>query len=86
MMAHAPDLVRWDKLASSDDQDRTADLVFTHPVNRTSKNGVTGFPSRATSQKGENLFRVMVEDLSALVRRGLVEQPPLEHSYFARVL
>ena len=25
----------------------------------------------------------MVEDLSQLVRRGLTEEPPLEHSYFA---
>ncbi|HWC59974.1 MAG TPA: creatininase family protein, partial [Verrucomicrobiae bacterium] len=70
----------------SDDADRTANLVFTHPVNRTSKNGVTGFPSRATAQKGETLFRMMVEDLCALVRRGLTEQPPLENSYFAPVL
>ncbi len=86
MMAHASDLVRWDKLTDSDDADRTAGLVFTHSVNRTSKNGVTGFPSRATAQKGESLFRMMVEDLTALVRRGLNEQPPLEHSYFAPVL
>ena len=83
MIAHAPELVRFDKLQTSDDQDRTVGLVFTHPVNRTSKNGVTGFPSRATAQKGESLFRMMVEDLTVLVRRGLNEQPPLEHSYFA---
>jgi creatinine amidohydrolase len=48
MLALAPELVRPDKLATSDDEDRTRGLVFTHPVNRTSKNGVTGFPSRAT--------------------------------------
>jgi creatinine amidohydrolase len=86
MMAQAPDLVRLDKLATSDDEDRTANLVFTHPVNRTSKNGVTGFPSRATPEHGETLFRMMVEDLSAIVRRGLTENPPLENSYFASVL
>ena len=85
MMAHAPELVRWEKLNDSDDPDRTAGLVFTHPVNHTSKNGVTGSPSRATSQKGESLFRMMVEDLVALVRRGLTEQPPLKHSYFAPI-
>jgi len=86
MMAHAPELVRWDKVAGADDADRTSGLVFTHPVNRTSKNGVTGYPSRANAQKGEYLFRMMVEDLVALVRRGLAEQPPLENSYFASVL
>ena len=86
MMAYAPELVRWEKITTSDDPDRAAGLVFTHPVNRTSKNGVTGFPSRATTQKGESLFRMMVEDLTALVRRGLAEQPPLEHSYLASVL
>jgi hypothetical protein len=37
-------------------------------------------------QKGETLFGMMVEDLCALVRRGLIEQPPLENSYFAPVL
>jgi len=85
MMALAPELVRPDKLKASDDEDRTAGLVFTHPVNRTSKNGVTGFPSRATEAHGKTLFRMMAEDLSALVLRGLAEQPPLEHSYFSPV-
>jgi len=56
--------------------------VFSHPVNRTSTNGVTGLPSHASRQKGEQLFAWMVEDLANLVRRGLAEQPPLEHSYF----
>jgi len=27
-------------------------------------------------------FEWMVEDLSALIRRGLEETPPLDHSYF----
>jgi creatinine amidohydrolase len=82
MLAQAPELVRTNRLTDGDDEDRTAGLVFTHPVNRTSKNGVTGFPSRATREQGENLFRWMVEDLSALVRRAMTEQPPLAHSYF----
>jgi len=85
MMAKAPELVREDKLAHSDDQDRTAGLVFTHPVNRTSQNGVTGFPSRASRGQGERLHRFMVEDLSALVRRALAEQPPLSASYFSPI-
>jgi creatinine amidohydrolase len=85
MLAHAPDLVRPNKITGADDPDRTANLVFTHPVNRTSRNGVTGFPTRATAAAGEALFRSMVEDLSDLVRRGLAERPPLARSYFASV-
>ena len=81
MMTLAPELVRPDKLATADDPDRTPGLVFTHPVNRTSLNGVTGFPSRATREQGENLFRMMVEDLTSLVQAALTEQPPLPQSY-----
>jgi len=83
MMSVAPEFVRTDRLAGSDDEDRTAGLVFAHPVNRTSKNGVTGFPSRATRKQGETLFQLMVSDLTTLVRRALTEQPPLAQSYFA---
>jgi creatinine amidohydrolase len=85
LLAMAPELVRPDKLAASDDEDRTAGLVFTHPVNRTSRNGVTGFPSRASRDQGERLQKLMVEDLSALVRRALKEKPPLETSYFTSI-
>jgi creatinine amidohydrolase len=83
MMANAPELVRLNRLTDADDEDRTSGLVFSHPVNRTSKNGVTGFPSRATRQQGETLFGNMVADLTALVRRALNEEPPLAQSYFA---
>jgi creatinine amidohydrolase len=85
MLARAPEMTRADKIAHADDPDRTAGLVFTHPVNRTSVNGVTGFPSRATSEQGEALFHMMVEDLTELVLRGTKEEPPLNHSYFAPV-
>jgi creatinine amidohydrolase len=82
MLAQIPGLVRPEKLAGADDPDRTAGLVFAHPVNRTSRNGVTGSPSRATREQGEKLFQFMVEDLGVLVRRAMTEKPPLEHSYF----
>jgi len=82
MLAIDPDMARPERFAASDDPDRTGGCVFSHPVNRTSTNGVTGLPSRASRQKGEQLFAWMVEDLADLVRRGLAEQPPLEHSYF----
>ena len=82
MLAIAPEMTRRKKMAAADDEDRTAKLVFAHPVNRTSKNGVTGFPSRATRAHGEKLFAMMVEDLASIVRSGLREQPPLNESYF----
>jgi creatinine amidohydrolase len=85
MLARAPELVRLDRFADADDEDRTQGLIFSHPVNRTSKNGVTGFPSRATAAAGEALFRMMTDDLAILVRKGLTERPPLEHSYFAAI-
>lgn len=82
MLAEAPDIARTELLSVSDDQDRTSGLVFAHPVNRTSLNGVTGFPSRAHIEDGRELFSWMVEDLSAVVEKGKSEQPPLNHSYF----
>jgi creatinine amidohydrolase len=82
MQAIAPAMVREEKIAVADDPDRTTDSVFSHPVNRTSRNGVTGYPSRATRADGEELYRWMVQDLSELVTRGMREQPPLAHSYF----
>jgi creatinine amidohydrolase len=86
MMALAPRMVRPDRLAEADDDDRTAGRVFAHPVNRTSRNGVTGTPSRATAVKGEALFRWMVEDLAALVASGIRETPPLAHGYAERAV
>ena len=84
MLGVAPEIVRPERTATADDPDRTTDLVFAHPVNRTSRNGVTGLPSRATADKGRMWFEWMVADLSELIRRGMAETPPLDHSYFAR--
>ena len=85
MMALAPDRVRADRLADADDPDRTGQLLFSHPVNRTSTNGVTGTPSRATRAAGERLFAMIVDDLTAQVTAGLRERPPLAASYFTTV-
>ncbi|HEY4989856.1 MAG TPA: creatininase family protein [Opitutaceae bacterium] len=81
MMALDPALVRRRKVHGADDPDRTAGLVFSHPVNRTSRNGATGLPSRASAKAGRRLFAWMTSDLSALVRRGLREKPPLTAGY-----
>ena len=85
MLAIAPDRVRPGEMPHADDPDRTPGLLFAHPVNRTSTNGVTGAPSRATRQAGERLLAMVVEDLSAQVVAGLREEPPLPASYFTRV-
>jgi creatinine amidohydrolase len=82
MLAAAPDMVRSDKLHLADDPDRTDGLVFAHPVNRTSLNGVTGKPSISSKEKGQLWVNWMVEDLSALILKGVNENPPLAHSYF----
>jgi creatinine amidohydrolase len=82
MLATAPEMVRESAMATADDPDRTQGLVFSHPVNRTSLNGVTGMPSRASADKGRQWFDWMVEDLAALIEGGRKEQPPLDSSYF----
>lgn len=85
MLALSPTLVRRRLVATADDPDRTQGLVFAHPVNRTSANGVTGHPSRASATQGKRLFHWIVADLTRLVRRGLREEPPLDSSYSTRI-
>ncbi len=84
MQAIAPELVREDRIVVADDPDRTTESVFAHPVNRTSRNGVTGFPSRASAADGAELYGWMVDDLAELIERGMAEEPPLPHSYFEK--
>ena len=85
-MALTPKLVRPEKIFDSDDPDRTHGLVFAHPVNRTSTNGVTGTPSRASAAQGKRLFRWIITDLTKLVRQSLHETPPLPASYHQSLL
>ena len=85
MMAVAPDSVRSTELATADDPDRTCDCVFSHPVNRTSRNGVTGRPSEASFETGEKLFETLVATLTDKVLRGTSEQAPLDAHYAERI-
>ena len=63
MLAIAPELVHLDRLSSSDDPDRTADLVFRYTAPALSTNGVTGRPSEATVELGRHLLdRTIVGD------------------------
>jgi creatinine amidohydrolase len=85
MLALAPELVRAERLSDAGDPDRTGNCFFSHPVNRTSSNGVTGRPAMATKEDGVRLFSWMVDDLAAQLRAALTERPPLGHSYFAAI-
>jgi creatinine amidohydrolase len=85
MLALAPAGVRSNRLAEARDPDRTPGLFFAHPVNRTSRNGVTGNPAAASKEHGQALFAMMVEDLTRQLRAALDEKPPLDHSYFATI-
>ncbi len=77
-----PTAARQEKIATSDDPDRTKNCVFSYPVNRTSLNGVTGAPSQATAEAGSSLYQRLETELIALIEKGIRETPPLPHSYF----
>jgi creatinine amidohydrolase len=78
LMLHLfPELVRMDRLATSDDEDRTGGTVFSYPVAQTSLNGVTGKPSDATAEEGALLFSKMVDGLSDLLDKAKTEEAPL---------
>lgn len=68
---------RPERCPEADDPDRTLGLQFAHPVSHTSRNGVTGAPSRASLENGQKLFALMVEDLRQRILAGLQETPPL---------
>jgi creatinine amidohydrolase len=77
MMALAPDHVRIDRLATSDDEDRSESLVFRYTAPVLSKNGVTGRPSEATAALGGWLLDQVVGAMCDAVERGRHEEPPL---------
>ena len=77
MLALAPELVRLDRIAAADDEDRTGDLVFRYTAPSLSTNGVTGRPSEATAGMGQKLVDLTVDALVECVERGRTEEPPL---------
>lgn len=77
MMALAPGHVRLDQLEAGDDPDRTDGLVFRYHASALSKNGVTGRPSEATPELGQELLSAIVAEIAARVERGRTEEPPL---------
>jgi creatinine amidohydrolase len=86
LMLHLhPDLVHLDRLAGSDDPDRTGGSIFCYPVAQTSLNGVTGHPSRATHEQGQRLFLEMVTALTEKVTLAIFEDPPLAPEQWADI-
>lgn len=77
LLAIAPNLVRTDRLTDADDPDRTQDLVFRYTAPALSANGVTGRPSEATAELGEQLFTTTAKAIADRVERGRREEPPL---------
>jgi creatinine amidohydrolase len=69
-----PDLV--DREAIRDDEDRTGELVLSYTVAETSREGLTGAPSRASADKGAALFEAVVTALAERFERARVEMPP----------
>jgi creatinine amidohydrolase len=80
MMEICPSGVRMEKVSSADDPDRTSGIPFALPVDQTSRNGVTGFPSQATGEEGKHLFGWMSDDYEELVRAAMKVRSPLEQN------
>ena len=75
LMLHLrPELV--DRDAIRDDEDRTGDLVLSYTVAETSREGLTGAPSRGSAEKGAALFEAVVEALAERLARARAEEPP----------
>lgn len=77
VMAIAPHLVRTDLLTDADDEDRTDGLVFRYTAPSLSTNGVTGRPSQATPQLGQQLLERVARSVADRVERGRVEETPV---------
>jgi creatinine amidohydrolase len=75
LMLHLrPELVDRDEIR--DDEDRTGDLVLSYTVAETSREGLTGAPSRASAERGAALFKAVVTALAKCIERARTEEPP----------
>lgn len=66
-----------DRDAIRDDEDRTAELVLSYTVAETSREGLTGAPSRASADKGAALFEAVVTALAERIEQARIEEPPI---------
>jgi creatinine amidohydrolase len=62
--------------AIRDDPDRTRDLVLSYTVAETSREGLTGSPSRASAEQGARLFEAVVRALAERLEAARTESPP----------
>jgi creatinine amidohydrolase len=75
LMLHLrPELV--DRDAIRDDDDRTGGLVLSYTVAETSREGLTGAPSRGSADEGAALFESVVTALAERFERARIETPP----------
>ena len=80
ILSLTPELVDMSAFPQADDPDRTEGLVFSYPVSQTSLNGTTGKPSMGCAEDGCELFEMMCDALTRIIRSGLHENPPLPES------
>ena len=74
MLFLRPELVHQDEIR--DDPDRTPGLVLSYTVAETSRDGITGAPSRATAAQGAKLFEAVVSALAERLEAARAESPP----------
>jgi creatinine amidohydrolase len=70
-----PKLVRMERAV--DEPDRTVGLAFQYAVPLTTRSGVVGSPTRATSERGAELFDSVVGALTSLLEQARAEEDPL---------
>jgi creatinine amidohydrolase len=74
LMHLRPEMVRADRLV--DEPDVTPGLVFSYDMKATTRSGVVGHARRASAGDGKALVELLVDELSAIVAKALVEKWP----------
>jgi creatinine amidohydrolase len=74
LMHLRPEMVRADRLV--DEPDVTPGLVFSYDMKATTRSGVVGHARRASAEDGKALVELLVDELSAIVAKALIEQWP----------
>src|SRR5260370_1098477 len=69
-----PEMVGADRVV--DEPDVTPGLVFSYDMRATTRSGVVGHARRASAEDGKALVELLVDELSKIVARALVEQWP----------
>ena len=75
LMHLRPEMVRPE--LAIDEPDVTPGLVFSYDMPATTQSGVVGHPRRASAEDGRALANMLVDDITEIVRRALVEDWPV---------